>query len=445
MSFTFVDLFAGIGGFHAALSAAGGECSFVSEIDQQAAQIYQLNWGSPTRLSVKRRVIEGDIIPLTTNQMQVPSHDVLAAGFPCQPFSKSGLQLGMTEARGTLFWNICRVLQMRRPSIVLLENVRNIGGPRHKHEWEVMIGSLRQLGYRVSDVPTVFSPHLLPKEMGGSPQIRERAFIVGTYVGKAKAGKETDRPPVVSNQPVRGWDPMNWDLDRDLLQPDDEITDLYRYRLTPAEEHWIFVWDEFVRRIRQELNGEKMPGFPIWADDFKRIRETDLTKHPKWKANFLRKNSAFYSNHRDLILEWKKEFNGLRDLPSSRRKLEWQAHNAGSLWETVMQFRPSGIRAKKPTYLPALVAITQTSIIGWRKRRITPREAARLQGLPDWFSFGEQSDSVSYHQLGNGVAVGAAYYVFRSHVLDNAQDLPDNIVEPVLKSGDQPKVIRLDR
>jgi DNA (cytosine-5)-methyltransferase 1 len=89
----------------------------------------------------------------------------------------------------------------------------------------------------------------------------------------------------------------------------------------------------------------------------------------------------------------------------------------------VLQFRPSGIRAKRPTYIPALVAINQTSIFGPRRRRITPFEARRLQGLPDWFTFGDQRDSDSYRQLGNGVSVGAAYHVFRQTLLASIRDV----------------------
>ena len=122
--FTFVDLFAGIGGFHAALTAMGGKCVFASEIDPHASEVYQRNWGIDPLC---------DIVKATTDRMDVPEHDVLAAGFPCQPFSKSGFQRGMDEARGTLFWNILRVLEDRRPKVVLLDNVRNIAGPRHRH------------------------------------------------------------------------------------------------------------------------------------------------------------------------------------------------------------------------------------------------------------------------------------------------------------------------
>src|SRR4051794_37410921 len=203
--FGFVDLFAGIGGFHAAMGALGGSCQYASEIDRAAASVYERNWGTP---------IEGDIIPATTRRMDVPDHDVLTAGFPCQPFSKSGFQRGMEEARGTLFWNICRVLEERKPAVVLLENVRNLAGPRHQHEWDVIIRTLRQLGYRVSSTPAVFSPHLLPPELGGRPQVRERVFILGTLVGPDSS--DWDEDPVVVNSPVAGWDPQSWRLEDHL-------------------------------------------------------------------------------------------------------------------------------------------------------------------------------------------------------------------------------------
>jgi DNA (cytosine-5)-methyltransferase 1 len=118
-----------------------------------------------------------------------------------------------------------------------------------------------------------------------------------------------------------------------------------------------------------------------------------------------------------VLNKWLKKWNHLEDFPASRRKFEWQAQDAKSLWETVMHFRPSGIRAKKATYVPALVAITQTSIVGKQKRRITTREGARLQGLPDWFDFVDQTDALTYKQLGNGVNVGAVYNVIRAQVI----------------------------
>jgi DNA (cytosine-5)-methyltransferase 1 len=132
----------------------------------------------------------------------------------------------------------------------------------------------------------------------------------------------------------------------------------------------------------------------------------------------LRQNSAFYNEHEDVIDDWLVETWGPDDLtvvdfPQSRRKFEWQARRAQptrsdrDLSKLVLQFRPSGIRVKPATYLPALVAITQTSVIGSRMRRITPREATRLQGLPtDLFADAGVSDAAAYKQLGNAVNVG---------------------------------------
>ena len=90
------------------------------------------------------------------------------------------------------------------------------------------------------------------------------------------------------------------------------------------------------------------------------------------------------------------------------------------------------------------MAITQTSIYGPRKRRITPREAARLQGLPDWFEFGDQGDALTYRQLGNGISIGAAYYVLREHVRRDKDDLPAHITGAVLQATPLPMIPQRD-
>lgn len=439
MSFRYADLFAGIGGFHAAMSASGGTCVFVSEIDKDASEVYRRNWGGAVEPAPGRPVVEGDIVELTEPDVapHVPAFDVLCAGFPCQPFSKSGAQQGINETRGTLFFNIAKLLKARAPSVILLENVRNLHGPRHRDTWATIIRTLRTLGYRVSDTPTVFSPHLLPPERGGTPQVRDRVFIVGTYVGEDAALASTDVEPSVRRCPVAGWEPDRWDVVRDLpLEPESPAT--ARYRLTALEQQWVDVWDDFVHRIRAA--GGTLPGFPLWSDDF-RARPKIPPGAPPWKVAFLEKNSAFYAEHREIIKAWRRDHPELRAFPASRRKLEWQAQDLGSLWDAILHFRPSGIRAKRPTYVPALVAITQTSVVGERRRRLTPAEAARLQGLPDWFDFAGQADAATYKQLGNGVAVGAAYHVFREHVL-NDPDVPEHIVSAVREAGPTPVVER---
>lgn len=450
-TFRFVDLFAGIGGFHAAMKALGGECVYAVEIDREAAAVYEANWGHSALGDITQDA-DADL-----GIMNVPAHDVLCAGFPCQPFSKSGTQRGMDEARGTLFFNIASVIKAHHPSVVLLENVRNLIGPRHRHEWEVIIDTLRDEGYHVSEEPAVFSPHLLPPEMGGSPQVRERVFITATYApqtvaddrrtgGPAPVATMRDRfpadPALADVWGQREWpgamfNPKShtdgWHLE-DLL---DDAHNIPGCSLTAAETTWIDAWDDFVKDMRVAMNGQRLPGHPIWADswlDFPEMRripwyrdhvdvpETVTRPHidrelPAWKQSHLRRNYDMLENFVDVIVPWAHKHGVYtKAFPASRRKLEWQAQDTPTLWDTVMHLRPSGIRAKAPTYLPALVAITQTSIVGPRQRRLSPRETARLQGLPDSFTFLGQPAKATYKQMGNGVNVGAVWHVFREHV-----------------------------
>jgi DNA (cytosine-5)-methyltransferase 1 len=443
--FKFVDLFAGIGGFHAALSAMGGKCVYAVEIDPDAARIYEQNWGiNPL----------GDVtVDANDDEVRVPEHDVLVAGFPCQPFSKSGYQRGMDETRGTLYWNILRIIEERRPAIVLLENVRNLAGPRHAHEWDVIVRTLREEGYRIADRPAVFSPHLLPRHMGGRPQVRERVFITATRVDELPFS--LDAEPVVSPKAVSGWHPGDWSIEDLPLQPAHHVENC---DLTDSERLWIEAWNDFVELMWEVRKGTRLPGFPLWADSWIPMSELKIDESlPPWKMDFLRKNAQFYTDHRKVIDRWTSKW-GIygESFPASRRKLEWQAQDTANLWQTVMHMRPSGIRAKAPTYVPALVAITQTSIIGSRERRLSPREAARLQGLPDWFSFEGQKDAATYRQLGNGVSVGAVWHVLRAHAardreilkkshprllkaIESAPDSPDDLLANMNSSRQEPK------
>lgn len=400
-----MDLFAGIGGFHLAMNQLGGECVWASEIDPDAAKVYASNFDLEP---------DGDIRDVTENPdvdlvEVVPEHEVLCAGFPCQPFSKSGFQRGINETRGTLFYDILRILKERRPQFVILENVRNLAGPRQRDTWETIIRQLRGLGYRVAGEPAVFSPHFLPPELGGRPQVRDRVFILAEHIGEGHPDDAYDNPVLVERAPVGGWDPNRWRIE-EFLQHDDEIDDAATYAIRPEEREWIEAWHAFVQRIDDDY----LPGFPIWVDAF-RPEPVIPAGTPRWKANFLRKNSAFYGEHRATIDAWLEEF-PVRSFPLSRRKFEWQARSwqpyakDRDLYDLVLHLRPSGLRVKPPTYLPALVAITQTSVIGSRQRKITPREAARLQGFPDSFEL-HPNDAAAYKQFGNAVNVGAVAHV----------------------------------
>nr|WP_300337987.1 DNA cytosine methyltransferase [Actinomyces sp.] len=406
-AFTYSDLFAGIGGFHAALTGMGGRCVYAVEIDRDAARVYRRNWGMDILGDITKDAGEAGACE------KIPAHDLLAAGFPCQPFSKSGAQRGMEETRGTLYFNILQVVRKHHPTVLLLENVRNLAGPRHRHEWEVIVRTLREEGYRVADQPAILSPHQLSAEIGGRPQVRERVFITATY-NPDGLGDNDPAPVTRARRPYGATAPV-WRIE-DYL--DDDVKG---YDLTPSEVEWINAWDEWIGRFRHHNSDATLPSFPIWVDAWQttedletQIDSGDLDDVPAWKMSFLRKNAELYTDNESWIRAWLTT-SGVRSFPPSRRKLEWQAQDLGSLWDCLMHFRPSGLRAKAPTYVPALVAITQTSIIGPRRRRLTPHEAARLQGLPPGFSFAGQPDAKTYKQLGNGVNVGAVWNVLKLH------------------------------
>ena len=420
-AFEFIDLFAGVGGFHRALEAEGGQCVLAVERDTECQQVYEHAFPGTSLVADIRsltRTDDGSDRNESEVDALIPNHDVLCAGFPCQPFSKSGSQKGVRDrSRGTLFYDVMTIVMAKKPRFVMLENVRNLTGPRHRGTWNDIIDSLRREGYLVSHDPLVLSPHRMAPDDGGAPQVRDRVFILAYLPrGPQKVAGEPLIPPEASSN----WNPEDWRIE-DFLDHDSDIENLCDYRLNTSESMWIEAWQAFVKRI----DADHLPGFPIWVDAF-RSRPHIPEGTPRWKTDFLEKNSAFYRQHRTVIDSWMTEKWGTEGLyvtefPESRRKFEWQARKVQptrvkrDLTKLVLQFRPSGIRVKPATYLPALVAITQTSIIGSRMRRITPREATRLQGMPDDMFVGTGiSDSAAYKQLGNAVNVGVVRAAARS-------------------------------
>jgi DNA (cytosine-5)-methyltransferase 1 len=285
-------------------------------------------------------------------------------------------------------------------------------GPKHKHTWALILRVLRDLGYHVSDIPSIVSPHTISPKHGGTPQVRDRVYIVGVYVGKQKAWKLADEPFAFNKELLGNWKPTHWNLEEHLLQEDEDIEDSNLYQVSPERLEVIAMWNDFLKTVGAR-KGKRLPGFPMW--EFAMTSRPKLEPEmPDWKIDFLKKNSAFYVENKVAIDAWRARHPELKNLNNSYRKFEWQAQDMNSVWDGVIQFRPSGVRVKKADYLPALVAMNQTSIIGAKKRTITVREAARLQAFPESFTFGDQNPAQSFKQLGNAVSVGTVKFVLSS-------------------------------
>lgn len=160
-SFTYIDLFAGIGGFHQAANSFGGVCVFACEIDSHAQQAYATNYNLHPH---------GDITEIEA--ADIPDHDILFAGFPCQPFSIIGDMKGFEDTRGTLFFDIARILKEKKPKTFILENVKQLSTHDNGNTLKTIIKTLEGLGYKVCW-------KVLNALDFGLPQKRERTIIVG--------------------------------------------------------------------------------------------------------------------------------------------------------------------------------------------------------------------------------------------------------------------------
>lgn len=287
-----VDLFAGIGGIRLGVEQAFGsiDCVFTSEIDKYAVTTYKANFRDAN--------IFGDIKQIDEND--VPDHDILLAGFPCQPFSQAGLKKGFTDTRGTLFFDIERILLAKQPKAFLLENVKQLKGHNKGETFQTIIDHLNKAGYKV------FYEILKARDFG-VPQNRERIYIVGFL--DHSINFEFPKP---TNLPTRVGDIL-----------DDIVDEKY----TISDKLWA---GHKRRKEANKLNGKGF-GYGLFS------KESAYT-------NTI--SARYYKDGSEILIEQEN---------------------------------------KNP-------------------RKLTPREAARLQGFPEEYVI-PVSDAQAYKQFGNSVAV----------------------------------------
>ncbi|MHA7987824.1 DNA cytosine methyltransferase [Rathayibacter sp. CAU 1779] len=420
--FDFVDLFAGLGGFHVALQALGGRGVFAAEWEPTLNALYAKNFPAAAVWSDVNELDSPEVIDAI-----VPDHQVLTAGFPCQPFSKAGEQLGFGHTlQGQLFFKVLDILREKRPRRFILENVPNIIRHKKGETLTTMLRELDAIGYAVDWHK--YSPHQF-----GDPQIRERAYFVGSLDGLND---------FVWPEPTHTTTSIKSVLDPATVPS----------RAIPVQTLGaINMWDDFLKRS----GAVKLPSFPIWSMEFgadypygdegtppaiwaergphdlgqfqgsfgqslkglSRDAQFNLLPSysrrdgdfafPHWKQAFIRQNREFFWSNHKWIVDWMNEWRPW-ELPQSFQKFEWNVQGGRRrIDDYVLQVRASGIRVKRTTTAPSLIAMTHTqvpilgkNIVGIR-RYMTPMECAALQSLhgvslPD-------NDLAAYKALGNAV------------------------------------------
>ena len=424
----FIDLFAGLGGFHLALSQLGCECVFASELQPDLRTLYKTNFGMECHGDINAVDLRADI----------PDHDILCAGFPCQPFSKAGKQQGFNDEkeRGNLFYKIMEVLANHQPEYVILENVANLRSHDNGRTYETIYELLSVL-YDVRDA--ILSPHFF-----GIPQHRKRIYIVGRL--KSKGGLKDFSFPDDTKRP-------DCDIRSIIVEEDSNYMSLRDITRTQLE-----AWENFLRLMID--NNVPLPTFPIWAMEFgasydyekaapyfqqqrqlqgKKGRfgitltgnsKDDLLRDlpiyaqgkpkgnsrqfPDWKKQFIAQNRKFYKDNKEWIDRWIHQIQQ-PGFENSHQKFEWNCSSANTthtVYDKIIQFRPSGIRVKLPTYSPALVhTTTQIPIFPWVKtpdgnqgRYMTILEGARLQCME---GLKEYPDTIAsaFKAFGNAINV----------------------------------------
>lgn len=400
----FIDLFAGLGGFHHALEGLGMECVFASEIDRSLQDLYEINYGMKPA---------GDIRLI--DEKDIPGHSVLCAGFPCQPFSLAGKKKGnKCPTSGKLIDDVFRIIRHHNPKYVFLENVPNILTIADGKFWSSIEKNFALLGYKIDY--KIYSPVDF-----GIPQKRKRVFVIAVKDGspnvtwpELKQSKSKNLLDYIANK--------HGEIDR-TLEPKKEavielwgdivnhINDLSYHFLLSAEFGATYPTTGMKKMSLKEAKkykgawGASLANCSSWKEIADKLPHyiNETTFEPgDWLKESINYSRSVYKAEPRYFNKVKKK---LMKVPQSWQKLQWQGEREErNIWDHLIQFRASGIRVVRPISAPSLVAMTTTQIpiIGKNRKYMNEREAAALQGLNNLKRL-PTNPTAAFKALGNAV------------------------------------------
>ncbi len=427
-SLKFIDLYAGLGGFHQAIEKLNHSCVWASEYNLNLRELYKKNFPNTP--------VDGDIFKVDLKE--IPDHDLICGGFPCQPFSRAGKMLGFDDlTKGNHFFKILEIIDSKKnkaPKYLLLENVETILRHDNGKTFNFIESELTKRGYEVDK--KILSPHEF-----NIPHHRRRLFIVG--VRKDMGGlKGFDFP-----EPL---DKSNTKIDSILVDSKSPYKG-ENLKLSKEAKEVLELWSNFIESFPKN---KTLPSFPIWSHEWgatypfekyspqatsleelistkgtfgekiiggnkediianfiPRYSQKDTLKFPKWKIRFIRKNRDFYEENKTFIDNFIFKNPKLKKLKFSYQKLEWSCKGGKRTFDDkILQFRPSGLRVKLNNWAPALTTVrTQNIYIPKLGRKLSLNEVSKLQCmdleyLPDIYD-GKFIPNGGYRAFGNAVNV----------------------------------------
>lgn len=420
----FIDLFAGIGGIRLGAenafkkSGINAKCVLSSEINEKACETYNLNFGEYP---------SGDIKDIT----EIEPFDFLLGGFPCQPFSYAGKRKGFGDTRGTLFFEIERILQTYQPKAFLLENVRGLYTHDGGRTFETIITKLHDLGYGTYDL-------LLNSSDFGVPQNRVRLYILGIKGATPNMSLYTNLGAADSHQYKRNYEQLSFDF----CQKAYERSFVGQILEENVHEKY-FCSSEFTEQLRSVIGDDfsKLNGYRLI--DYRggeSIHSWELGKKGKCSSAEIKFMNLLISNRRKPIFGKKqdgkkltleqirtfyKEDDILEVIESLKKKGYLKEENGkynpvcGNMSFEVFKFLdPNSISITLTSSDSNRLGVIQDN----RPRRITPRECARLQGFPDSFIV-HPTDTFAYKQFGNSVSVPVIEALISDFIEHNREKL----------------------
>jgi DNA (cytosine-5)-methyltransferase 1 len=404
----FIDLFAGLGGFHLALTDQGHKCVYSCEIEESLRDLYKKNFniypdGDITKIDVKK----------------IPNHDILCAGFPCQPFSKAGNSQGFNhKVAGQMFFYLLKIIKDHNPKFIFLENVPNLLAHNNGKTWDFMKKKLMKLGYDVDQ--KIISPIDF-----NVPQTRDRLYIVGKqnklngFIWPKKLKPKNNLKNYLSKNPIN------------------------IRKISDQKENTINTWKYFLSKIPKK---NYLPN-PLWSMEFGAtysyteitpysMKLKDLqklkgkygislsgmsreeifenipnyaknkTKHfPDWKIRMIRRTREFYKINKKWVDKFLYKIIDLKY--EAHQKLEWNCQgDKFNLTKKIISFRSSGVRIRRNHSSPTLISssTTQVPYLAWKKRYLSIDECMKIQGFEKLKHFPTEVDKF-YPAIGNAVNV----------------------------------------